>query len=429
MLKGLRLRLALLCVALTYGVFAVLMLVMELNAERQYAGVNELLFQERVTAIVNRLQTDASIEAQWLAETEFSQKSVIGVETNGVPLRFSGAWTPTTDRERLLALAREAALARGLDYRIPPLDITRPTQTAFLLEGERGEPYRCAVVMIPAREGWFSLTVLDDIGAERAHLSRQRVFYGALSAGALLVLCGVSWLFTGQAVRPTEKAVESQRRFVAAASHELKSPLAVIGSTAGAIRLAPERTDELVSGIESECGRLGRLVADLLLLANADTAGWRVNLEPVGVEAALMEVADRYRGLAAEKGFALSLELPEALLPSIQGDAERLVQMFAILIDNALSHSGKPGPILVRASRTAKHVFVEVIDHGNGIPADMREQVFERFSRMDKARTGKSHFGLGLPIVKELARLHRGSVALTETEGGGCTFRLTFPVE
>lgn len=428
MLKGLRLRLTLLCILLTGAVFAVLMGVMAVNTERQYRQVNDLMFQDRVTAVVNRLQTEKAVESQWLAETEYSQKCVVALESNGTPLWFRGAWQPSTDRERLIALAREKAREQGLRYDVPPLDITKPLQTFFRLEGEQGDAYRCVVTVIPSRENWFSLTLLADMSQELAHIRRQRIFQALASLAAFSALCLLSWWFTGRAIKPTAEGIERQREFVAAASHELRSPLAVIGSTASAIRLAPERVGELTGSIERECGRLGRLVSDLLLLANTDTAGWRVNAAPVGVEAALMEAVEKYRALAAEKGYQLELELPDELLPSIVGDSERLEQMFSILIDNAISHAGTKGAVLVRAVRTQRHIHVEVVDHGVGIPEEQRPKVFERFYRMDKARSGKSHFGLGLPIVKELARLHRGAVELRETPGGGCTFRLTFPV-
>lgn len=428
MLNRLRLRLTLLCIFLTGTVFAVLMAVMAVNTEKQYRQVKELLFQDRVTAIVNRLQTEEAIESEWLAETEYSQKCIVALESNGTPLWFRGAWRPPTDRNRLIAMARGQAREQGLRYDIPPLDITKPLQTNFLLNGEQGDAYRCAVLLIPARENWFSLTLLADMGEELAHIRDQRYFAAGVSLAAFGALCLLSWWFTGRAIRPTAEGIERQREFVAAASHELRSPLAVIGSTASAIRLAPERMKELTGSIERECGRLGRLVSDLLLLANADTAGWRVNAAPVGVEAALMEAVDKYRALAMEKGYRLELELPRELLPPIMGDGERLEQIFSILLDNAISHSDTKSPVSIRASRTQRHICVEVVDHGVGIPEEQRSKVFERFYRMDKARSGKSHFGLGLPIVKELTRLHRGTVDLYETPGGGCTFRLTFPV-
>lgn len=427
MLKGLRLRLFAVCLAMTGAVFLALLLVMAANSQQQYEKMNSLLFRDRVSTIVNRLQTDDVIESQWLMETEYSQRCVIALESNGAPLLFRGAWTPQTDRNRLIDLARERARVEGLDYKVPPLDFSKRVQQEFLLEGDNGDAYRCAVVLLPVRENWISLTLLDDIMLERAHIRRQQIFYLCLSLMAIAALGLLSWWFTGRAIQPTAAGIERQREFVAAASHELKSPLAVIESTAAAIRVAPARMDELTRGIESECRRLGRLVSDLLLLAHTDTASWQLNTGPVGIEAILMEVMEQYRAMALKKGFSLELELPEEILPTIQGDGERIQQMLSILVDNALSYSGDGGVIRLRAFQTPRQILVEVIDHGLGIPPEMRQQVFERFCRMDKARTGKNHFGLGLPIVKELIRLHKGMVSLSETEGGGCTFRLTFP--
>lgn len=426
MLKALRRRLAVICIAMTSAVFAVFMATVVLLTESQNRRVNEMAFENLLSGIVSRLQSENLVDGDWLAELEVTQSCVIALENNGAPMRFRGAWNPATEREALIGRVRERALSGGFDYRVPPKDITGATRTIFLTEGGRGERYRCAVVKIPTRENWFSVTLADDIAGETNRIRRQRALYAGLSAAVFAALCVLSWWFTGKAIRPTAQGMERQREFVAAASHELKSPLAVIGATASAIRMMPEKAGELAGGIENECGRMGRLVNDLLLLANADTAAWKLHLAPLELDTVLIEAVEKYEELAAAKGFDLELDLPAEMLPRIDGDGERLGQVFSILIDNALSYAEKGGRISVRARAGQHDLTAEVVDHGKGIPEELRERVFERFFRADRSRTDKKHFGLGLSVARELVRLHGGTLCLLETEGGGCTFRITF---
>lgn len=426
MLNALRRRLAVICIVMTSAVFAVFMATVAVLMESQYRRMNDMLFDVLLSGIVSRLQSENLVDGDWLAQLEVSQDCVISLENNGSPMRFRGG-RRIDGRDELVERVRDRAFAAGFDYQVPPEDITSPVQTVFSLEDTGGQ-YRCALVKIPIRENWFSVTLAANISGENRHILRQRVLYGGLSLAVLAALCALSWWFTGKAVRPTAHSMERQREFVAAASHELKSPLAVIGATASAIRMMPEKSGELAVGIENECGRMGRLVNDLLLLANSDTTGWKLCLAPLELDTVLIDAVEKYAELAGAMGFTLELELPDEMLPHINGDSEWLGQLFSILIDNALSHSGKGGEIRVRVRAAPRSLTVEVIDHGEGIPPDLQERIFERFFRVDQSRTDKRHFGLGLAVAKELARLHGAAIQFAETEGGGCTFRVIFPL-
>lgn len=429
MLKKLRLRLALLCALMTGTVFAAFMITVTIFTENQLQRMNELLFQNNITAIVNRLQSEPLVNTDWLAETEAAQSCIISIGNNGQPLRFGGAGFLATNRGEIIQSAREQALMQAdFDYRIPPLDITQPVQTIFQMDGNLQSQYRCAIVKIPTQENWLSLTIVADRTAEIVHISSQRNRYLMLSFLVLIILCAVIWWFTGKAIRPTAENIERQREFIAAASHELRSPLMLIEATASAIRVAPYKTGELTRGIEAECGRLGRLVGDLLLLANTDTVSWLLHLAPIELDTVLIETVEKFEEPARQSGFSLVLELPERILPRMNGDTERLGQIVSILLDNAISHAGGGGTITVRAAQNHQGISISVIDHGKGIPLADRQRVFDRFYQVDTSRTDKNHFGLGLSVVKELVRLHKGSIELSETAGGGCTFQICFPV-
>lgn len=420
MLKKLRLQLSLLCVAMTGAVFLVFMLLVALLTEAQYNRMNETMFQNRITELSSRLQSGNYIDIDWLAEMENTQSCVIALENNGAPMRYQGSWDPGESRETLLERTRALALADGMDYREPPRDAL--SQRVFNMDR-----YRCAVIKIAAGENWFSVTIADDVSEQRQHIRSMRGLYLLLSLGVFAALALLSWWFTGRVLRPTFQGMERQREFVAAASHELRSPLTVIEATASAIRLVTEKADDLTYGIENECGRMGRLVNDLLLLANTDTTAWKLHLTPVELDTVLIETVEKYQEPAAKHGFTLDLDLPEEMLPPISGDAGRLEQVFSILLDNAICHAGKAGELLVRAESEPRAVTVQFIDHGAGVAPEERGRIFDRFYRADKSRSDKKHFGLGLSVARELVRLHNGTIALLETPGGGCTFQLTFP--
>lgn len=428
MLKKLRLRLTLICVGMTTAVFAVLMLAMSAVTEAQYRSTNEMIFRSGLVSVVSKLQTEAGIGNDWLAEMEMAQNCMIAIENNGQAFYFKGVWSPPGGRDALIEKAREyAGTALGLNYHTPPLDMLSPTQVMFLLDDGRGNQYRCAVVLIPTGQNWFSLTMLGDMQAENRYVLRHRLLYLAISLAVFAVLCALSWWFTGKAVGPIGENMEKQRAFVAAASHELRSPLAVIRTSTAAMLAEPESSEKLILRIDRVCGRMARLVDDMLLLANADAKHWRLQMAEISPDALLIEAVEQALPVAGEKGYSLELDLPEALLPPIRGDAQRLGQVFAVLVDNAVSHGGKGGTITVRA-RCGRQLSVEVIDHGVGIPAELREKVFDRFFCADRSRTDQAHFGLGLPIARELTALHGGTLQLTETPGGGCTFTVTIPL-
>ena len=222
---------------------------------------------------------------------------------------------------------------------------------------------------------------------------------------------------------------ERMRRFVGDASHELRTPLTSIRGFAELYRQGalpdPAELDRAMLRIEDEAARMGLLVEDLLMLARLDQ---QRPLDRAPVD--LLELAgDAVQDAQAiDPSRAVSLEaVASGPAPVVQGDEQRLRQVFANLVSNALTHS--QSPVTVRVSTTANQAQVAVIDQGPGIPAADRERVFERFFRTDASRTRASGgSGLGLSIVAALVAAHGGHVAVEETPGGGATFVVSLPL-
>ena len=226
------------------------------------------------------------------------------------------------------------------------------------------------------------------------------------------------------------RRVESVRRdFVANVSHELKTPIGALGLLAETIA-ATEEADvvrRLADQVVRESDRLGRIVDDLLDLSliEAQAAPTR---EPTPVRVLLEEAVERLSPLALARGIPLRTEpITDDLL--VLCDATQLVSAITNLLDNALKYSEPGQAVVVSAQAGDGDVVLRVEDHGIGIPTRDLERIFERFYRVDKARSrATGGTGLGLSIVRHVAEAHGGEVTVESTEGEGSTFRLSLPL-
>jgi two-component system, OmpR family, sensor histidine kinase SenX3 len=226
------------------------------------------------------------------------------------------------------------------------------------------------------------------------------------------------------------RRVESVRRdFVANVSHELKTPigaLALLAETMAAGDDSPVNS-QLADRVQDEANRLARIVDDLLDLSVIEAQEAPVR-EPVPVHVVLHESAERVRGAAEAIGIPLSVA-PVATDLVVIGDQSQLVSAVTNLLDNAVKYSEPGEPVEVDAAVVDRNVCISVRDHGVGIPARDLERIFERFYRVDRARSrATGGTGLGLAIVRHVAQVHGGDVTVESIEGEGSTFRLRVPL-
>jgi len=227
-----------------------------------------------------------------------------------------------------------------------------------------------------------------------------------------------------------ERSFEQLRRFTADASHELRTPLTALRSVGEvALRSAPspEEQREVIGSMLEEVDRLTRLVDDLLLLARGDAGHLRPRRERCDLAALAREIADRLLVLAEEK--RQSLRVDAAVAVEVCGDPVLLRQALQNLLDNAIEHGPEGSEIQVAVARGDGAAIAEVVDHGPGVPAEHRERIFERFYRVDPARSRtRGGAGLGLAIARWIAQAHGGRIELSDTAGGGATFRVRLPL-
>ncbi len=222
--------------------------------------------------------------------------------------------------------------------------------------------------------------------------------------------------------------------FVANASHELKTPLANIKSSVEVLLDGaadePAARAMFLAEIDDQATRLDALVADLLSLARVESGEVRLELEAVPVEDAVHACLDRHRTRAEAKGLRLDGVALAGCPPElgVWADAEALGQILDNLVDNAIKYTPAGGHITARWEATPQQVCVEVEDSGIGIPARDQPRVFERFYRVDKARSREmGGTGLGLAIVKHMTSAMRGHVRVASEVGKGTTFRVCLP--
>lgn len=226
-----------------------------------------------------------------------------------------------------------------------------------------------------------------------------------------------------------ERAFSQQRRFVADASHELRTPVAVIRSMTEVALSQPSGTEgyeTVLREVNSEAERLGQLINDLLALARVDEGQAQLDSEPVRFDLLAIDVVESLEPLAQERQIELKTQ---TLQPAtIIGDAARLIQVIMSLVDNALIYTNAGGSVTVSVETCASHVHLSVKDTGIGIAQKDIEHVFERFYRADPARSKASGgSGLGLAIVDWVVRAHHGIVSVESQSGQGSTFMVTLP--
>jgi signal transduction histidine kinase len=280
--------------------------------------------------------------------------------------------------------------------------------------------YRQQIVGV-VQTGASERSYLDSLAALLQSLVLVCVL-GVLAAG------GITWLVVHRALQPIRDAVRRQRDFVADAAHELRAPLAIL-RTAAELGIAPgseEDQQEAMEQVLIQGNHLARLVDDLALLARADSGAVSVERERLDLTELAADMVEGMHLLAEEQGVSLHCRSfgPVWML----GDPGRLHQLLLILLDNALKHTPAGGSITVQVSQHGHHAQVQVQDTGEGIDPAHLPYLFERFYRVDPARS-REGTGLGLAIAHWIVTAHDGHIRAASVPHQGATFTVTLPAD
>jgi signal transduction histidine kinase len=272
------------------------------------------------------------------------------------------------------------------------------------------------------------------LGVETAANSARALLIVKL-VGHILIGAGLAYLISRNLREQREAAAELARAlqmksdFIADMSHELRTPLTVLRANAElALDLKRDCVHtELIEEIVQEANRMTRLVEDLLLLARSDADGLSLEWELVNLRAFLTDLAERASVLASQHGSVIHLDLQAEGL--VQIDRVRIAQAVLNLVDNAAKYSPPQTTITLHSRIQGEDVVIEVADQGPGIPEQDLPLIFERFYRVEKARTRKNGgAGLGLAIVKSIVTAHGGYIEAKSVQNQGLTMRLYLPL-
>ena len=229
-----------------------------------------------------------------------------------------------------------------------------------------------------------------------------------------------------------KKAEVLRREFVANVSHELRTPLTSIRAYAETISdtdLIPKETEaEFLRVIINECDRMTKIVQDLLELSRLDSGSIKLTVEEFSIEQSIRDIYAAVALEAKKHNHQLELEL-EWKLPEIMGDRARIEQVLMNIISNAIKYTPDGGRISISGSSTGDNVWIRIEDTGIGIPEDDIPRVFDRFYRVDKARSRESGgTGLGLSIADDIITLHGGEITIESKQGTGTSVTVSLPI-
>lgn len=268
------------------------------------------------------------------------------------------------------------------------------------------------------------LVLISTKPAVRTELKLAAVSLFVAGAGMFMLVMAIKYL-SGWLVRPVEESIQSEKKFMSNASHELKTPLTVIRTN---IELLSDEIGEnkhlQYIGMETE--RMVSLVNKMLTLVRLDAHYTKPKFQKFRLDEALLNVIYPMESVAFEKGISMDIRVGEQMW--FTGDEEQLQSMVSILLDNAISYTPKGGRIDIGAEVHSRKFHLTVANTGEPIPAELKDKLFERFYRQDEARESTSeHLGLGLSIAKSIITKHHGKIHV-ESAGGKNIFHVVLPV-
>lgn len=270
-------------------------------------------------------------------------------------------------------------------------------------------------------------SLLNELSSEQTRLLYRLVL---LNLGTLLVGGGISYMLARQSLKPIQNALEAQGRFTADASHELRTPLtAMKAEIEVALRdkqLSHLNARELLASNLEEVNKLEELAAGLLRLARFDNTLDQASIESVKVADIFNAAVARHQAQIDARALEIKVKVHDE---TIVGDKASLMELVAILLDNAVKYSPPDSAITLAAGRSHSMVTLSVVDQGIGIKADDIPHIFDRFYRADSSRTKQrvEGYGLGLSIARRIITLHRGEVRVESTVGKGTKFTVRIP--
>ncbi len=394
-------------------VFAVIFLILTLFTTAVFVTYNAVTYRQQYNSVQRSLNDTVKMEF-----TPFSDSSSFRRDfPKGDNLRFMDktVYTVIWDDEGNVSEIINHSDNGLSDSEIEQIAVTMISQS---FQKEIGNLYFTDYAYAVHNNG--SVAVIVDNTETKAILRATLLFSLVLFVLLEALIFLIARMLTRRITKPVGESFEQQKRFIADASHELKTPLAVIIASADALEQNPGEAKWLAN-IKTEGDRMNKLIADLLELAKSEEVDDRSEFAVGNLSKLVEKSALTFEGVLFEKGVTLSEEIQDGI--ELNMNAYKMQQLMSILLDNAVKHSESGGTVEVSLKKE-KDIILTVTNEGEGIPSGEEEKIFERFYRADEARNrGENRYGLGLAIARNICRQHGGTIS-AKSASGKTTFKV-----
>ena len=382
------------------------------NAEDTMSDLLDSVTPETVTVQKGKNGKPDQYDVKWDAIEIRDEGAVLILSEDGEVLVFG---TPgKTFREKVTASQEE--IARTVSQAKKPSGIIL-TNIRYMKQPLNGVGTKVALL---------------DRASELRAIYFQFRLYIALAFILLILILLLCEYLSRRSILPVDEAIRTQQQFIADASHELKTPIAVILANLDILKTSPDKTvreeEKWIDSTKMEANRMSKLVNEMLFLARSDAAmDMHYNFRLINFSDVVEEVVLTTEALAFERNITLEADIAEN--SQVVGDFERLKQVVMILVENATKYVNENGTIKVELTSGPRRVEVlTVTNSGAPIPTEKAEHIFERFYRVDESRVReKGGYGLGLSIAQKIIEKHHGEIGLAFSNENGTCFEVRLP--
>ncbi len=343
---------------------------------------------------------------------------------------------------RLLSPTGDLLATGGI--RPPGLLITSPIPAWQSLKDENNQIYHQIATSLEddSQEIWAYLLVGRSLQDFDQYLRVVRVYLLIGFVMSLALVAAASWWLSALAMRPIYRSYQQIQQFTTDAAHELRTPLAAIRATVESVLRLPHLSEpealETLTVIARQNQRLSAMVSDLLLLSRLDNEQQLADKQPCCLQDLLNDIHEEIAALAIAKAITFTLDIQTPLPLIVQGNEEQLYRLVLNLVNNALTYTFAGDQINLELRRVDQRAIISVVDTGIGIAPEHQINIFDRFYRVDQARSQQAKFqqarsqqtgnsGLGLAIALAITKAHQGTLTVTSQLGIGSTFTVSLP--
>lgn len=399
-----------------------------------YTGILWVLHREEQQDIRTIAEEEAREHVMLLKRKEVASSVAQNADNDGEKIFFyvfdkDGQLVDREDPEEKMRSKVEAIIA---NWKIP--DGEGKIQKFYVADNERTIIIMCSMTIYDGQEVLGRVFVGEDITSYYQLLKSLLIVLVVVAILFIAAAAFVGHLLAGRAIVPIKQSFARQREFVADASHELRTPLSILLTSVDVVQTDDGNrlsafSIQVLDDMKSEVRRMSKMVGDLLTLARADAGVSNVMKEKFDLITVSEQIIRSFQLVADEKGVALELDYQTPI--SVFADKERLSQLLLILIDNAIKYTSAGGQVkteLRTITGSKPTVSITVQDTGVGIPDEHKKLIFDRFYRIDKARSREEGgSGIGLSIAKWIVDAHGGTIKVESTPGQGSSFVIQLP--